>query len=111
MTKSSLNRIVRFPYAGFAIAIIFCVWVLASEYGSASIGGDFGGFSWVTFHFILNPTIGILLSIFLIFVAIKQDRLHAKIVSFISIGFPLFITYVGFTGNIWFVELVGINLR
>jgi uncharacterized membrane protein YagU involved in acid resistance len=111
LAESKFHKAVKTPYFGFFIILAFFFWVLASEYGTASISGDLGAFIWTSFHFILNPILGLLLSIFLVWAAIKQDQLHAKIFSLISTALPLFISYAGFTGNIWFVELLGINLK
>jgi len=111
LTGSKFSKNFRNPYFGFLVIIAFIFWVLVSEYGTASISGDLGALIWISFHFIVNPILGLLLSIFLVWIAIKQDQLHAKIFSLISTALPLFISYAGFTGNIWFVELLGINLK
>lgn len=107
------NKIIRFlknPYFALKAISIFLLWVLASEYAPVFlVGGDSGALIWTTMHFILNPILGVILAIILAWNSIKQENILAKTISFIGIILPLFVSYVGFTGNTWVIEFLGIS--
>ena len=108
--KKSNTRLLK-PYAGIVTTCIFVLWVLATEYGPLFLAADIGAFLWTTFHFIINPILGVVISLFLIWHALSQKQLQPKVISIAAILFPLLVCYVGFSGNIWFVELMGINFN
>ena len=99
------------PCAGIKMVSIFALWVLVSEYGPLLIDKDWGSFIWTTVHFVINPILGVLICLFLVWHALTQKQFTARILSIASICFPIFISYMGFTGSIWFVELLGINFN
>jgi len=104
-------KIAKYPFFGLYAAILFMFWVLASEHFAAFWGGNAGAFLWTTFHFIINPIFGLILSIIIVSAALKQDRIYWKILSIIVIAIPLSVGFFGITGNIWFVKFLGINLK
>ena len=99
------------PHAGIITVGFFILWVVIAEYGPLLINKELGGFIWVTFHFILNPILGVVLSLFLIWHAFSQKQIQNKILSITAMCFPILVSYAGFSGNIWFVELLGINFN
>ena len=110
MKSNLFHRIVSYQYSGLMVFLSFLIWVLVSEYVPTFIKNDFGGFIWTTFHFVLNPILGLSIAIFICWHALKQ-RFWVKVVSLLSTCFPLFISYVGFSGNIWFIQLLGIDFK
>lgn len=108
-----MNResIIKKLYAGILATGLFAIWVLISEFGTMIIGGDIGSFLYVTFHFILNPFIGIIVLAFAVWHSYRTDKVFVKLVDIIVCTFPVFITYTGFTGSLWLTEVLGITFR
>jgi hypothetical protein len=111
MKISSSNKVRENPYSGLFSILIFICWILLSEYGPTYFEPDLGSFIWTTFHFIFNPILSIAIVGFLIWHLTGQSKMSAKLLSVALIIFPVFICYVGVSGNIWFVELLGINFN
>ena len=108
--NNSKKRLLN-PYTGIITTCIFILWVFATEYGPLFLAADIGAFLWITFHFIVNPILGVIISLFLIWHAFSQKQLQSKVLSIAAILFPLLVCYVGFSGNTWFVEIMGINFN
>jgi hypothetical protein len=106
-----ISKVKNNPFFGLIVVLTFLLWVLIVEYALSFIGGDFAAFIWTTFHFIIDPILGLIISLYLVWNIRKQNQISGKVISLLSIVFPLFISYIGFSGNIWFVELLGINFR
>jgi len=111
MGERVIRKLFDNPYAGIKVASLFFLWVVVSEYSPQLFNKDIGAFIWITFHFIINPILGIFVCLFLIWHGVTQKQLQPKLLSIIAVVFPLFISYVGFSGNTWFVELLGINFN
>ena len=111
MAEKKQNKFLSHPYAGIKVTFLFVFWVLVAEYGPLLLSKGPGAFLWTTFHFIVNPILGVIIFLFLIWHALSQKQLQPKVLSIAVMFFPLLVCYVGFSGNIWFVELMGINFN
>ena len=102
----------RHPMAGILVAASFLAWILATEFGVVAIGGDLGGFLYVTFHFILNPLVGVVVAAFLAWHAlVSQGRLPVRVLTLASISLRLSIVYIAATGSFWLTEFLGLRFR
>jgi len=107
----SRESIIKKRYAGILATVLFAVWVLISEFCPVIIGGDIGSFLYVTFHFILNPLIGIIILAYAVWHSYRTDKVFVKFADIIACTFPVFIIYTGFTGSLWLTEVLGITFR
>jgi len=105
------NNLIENPYLGIIAVILFFIWVMVTEYGPLFLNKGTGAFIWTTFHFIINPILGVIICILLICHVLLQKQLQPKIMSTLAMLFPILVIYVGFSGNIWFVEMLGINFQ
>jgi len=99
------------PFAGLIGIGIFTLWVLISELATIYIGGEIGGFFWLTFHFMINPIAGLIVVIFVVGHVIKQNILWIKIFALVACIVPLAVAFFGLSGNIWLIETLGISFQ
>ena len=72
------------PFAGLIGIGIFTLWVLISELATIYIGGEKAGLFWLTFHFVINPIAGLIVVVFVVGHANKQNILWIKIFALVS---------------------------
>jgi hypothetical protein len=99
------------PFAGLIGIGIFTLWVLISELATIYIGGEIGGFFWLTFHFMINPIAGLIVVVFVVGHVIKQNILWIKIFALVACIVPLAVAFFGLSGNIWLIETLGISFQ
>lgn len=98
-------------FGGWSGSFILLLILLLTEVGSYIIGGDWGAFLYVTFHFILIP----FLSIFVLGITgikiYKMHKLLSRVITFIAISIPLSILYVTITGSTVLLKFLNINFK
>ncbi len=99
------------PFAGLIGIGIFTLWVLISELATIYIGGEIAGLFWLTFHFVINPITGLIVVVFVVGHANKQNILWIKIFALVACSVPLAVAFFGFSGNIWLIETLGISFK
>lgn len=97
--------------AGIKLIGTFVMWVLLTEIGSALVGGDSGALLYVTFHFIINPVLGLIVVLFAIRHALKQQNIWLIITTLIACCIPFTIVYFAISGSFWLTETLGIKIR
>ena len=99
------------PTAGIKIIGYFALWALFSEALTIYLGGDWGGFLWVTFHFILNPILGGIIILIVIWHSLKQSIPWLKAVTIFSCIAPLVVIYMAYTGSLWIYDVLDVNFQ
>ena len=108
---SIIRRLILFPYAGVLTIACFLGWVLLAELGPTFLPPDEGAFLYVTFHFILNPLLGICVGILIVLHSLLQPKSIAKVLGVVLSIIPLLVTYVGVTGATWLTEMLGVRFQ
>ncbi len=96
-------------FGGWSGSFILLLVFLITEIGSSIIGGDWGAFLYVTFHFILIPFFGVCVLGITMIKAYKAQKQLPKVVTFLSIVIPLGILYITITGSTWLTNFLKIN--
>jgi hypothetical protein len=99
------------PFAGLIGIGIFTLWVLISELATIYIGGEIAGIFWLTFHFVINPIIGLIVVVFVVRHIINQNILWIRIIALVACSVPLAVSFFGLSGNIWLIETLGISFN
>ena len=99
------------PTAGIKLIGFFALWALSSEVITIYVGGDIGGFLWVTFHFILNPILGSIIILLVIWHSLKQGTPWLKAVTLVSCIAPLIVIYMAYTGSLWIYDVLDVNFQ
>lgn len=98
-------------FGGWTGSFILLMVLLLTEIGSYIIGGDWGAFLFVTFHFILIP----LFSMFVLCITgikvYKMQKQLSRIGTFLSVIIPLSILYIAITGSTLLIKLSNINFN
>lgn len=84
-------------------------WVVLTEIGSSSIGGDLGSFLYTTFHFIVNPILSLAVLILAAWHGIKTEKALIKTIDLTACIIPAAIIHTGITGSFWLSELLGVK--
>ncbi len=99
-------------FAGLIGIGIFTLWVFViSELTTIYIGGEIGGLFWLILRFIIDPITGLLVIVFVVGHTIKQNTLWIKIIALAACSVPLAVVLFRLSGNIWFVEALGISFQ
>ncbi len=106
-----MRKLSTTPTAGLKIIGYFVLLVLLSETATMYLGGDTGGFIWVTFHFIINPVLGITVILFVIWHTLKQSILWLKVITIVACIAPLLVIYIGYTGNFWIYKALDLRIH
>lgn len=104
-----MRNFITKPTTGIKMISYFALWVLFSEALTIFIGGDIGSFLWTTFHFILNPILGVIVLFVVIWHALKHSIPWLRIVSLASCFIPLLVIYLGYTGDFWLYEMLNVK--
>ncbi len=100
------------PFAGLVVIGIFTLWVLVfSELAIICIGREDSGLFWVLLHFMINPISGLIVIVFVVGHAIKQNILWIKIITLVACSIPLAVSLFGLSGNIWLIKTIGISFQ
>lgn len=84
--------------------------ILLTELGGVRLGGDRGAFWWTTFHFIGNPLVCVAYSILTAVKAFQfRKSAGAKLFHMLPLAIPLGFVYLAFTGNTWWLEVLGVR--
>jgi hypothetical protein len=98
-------------FGGWSGSLILLIVYLASEVGFSLLGGDWAGFLFVTFHFIVMP-IGSILIIILTFIKIYRERtIINRLITFCSVIIPVAIILIAASGSLITIKLFGINFN
>lgn len=96
---------------GWYGSLILLFAYLASEVGYGRLGGDLGGFLYVTFHFIIMP-LGSICIIILTFIRIyRKGTLINRLLTLFSIVVPITIIYIAVTGSLITVHVFNIDFN
>ncbi len=106
-----LNNKFLFVFGGWSGSVILVIALLLPEIGSYIIGGDWGSFLFVTFHFILIPLFSIFVLCITIIKVYKMQKHLSRIVAFLSVIIPLSILYIVITGSTVLMEFLNINFN
>lgn len=109
MSIERIKKSSSYTYAGLICSLVLIFWVLFSEYASMFIGGNLGAFLYTTFHFIVNPLLGLSIAIFIIWHSLQQPK--QKYLFLLSAIVPIAVTYIGISGDLWLTDLLGINFQ
>lgn len=96
-------------YSGIIGITALLGWVLLTEIGSSIIGGDLGSFLYVTFHFVANPIICLVVIIMAIWHGIKSETIIIKTLDFIVCVIPAAVIHSGITGSFWLSDLLRVS--
>ena len=96
-------------YSGIIGITALLGWVVLTEIGSSSIGGDLGSFLYTTFHFIVNPSFGLVVLVLATWHGIKAKNALIKTIDLTACIIPAAIIYSGITGSFWLSELLGVK--
>ena len=94
----------------FGAAILIVVFLL-SEFIPVWIGGDLGGFLYVTFHFILVPLLSICVVVLTVIKTFQIKAVGKKLGTFLSAVVPIAILYLAVTGSAWLPRLLNIHFN
>ena len=111
--NNRLRAVVRKSSAlgGFKGFLLLAAAILMDETISVLIGGDTGGFLWVTFHFILNPVLCIAFVICAAVKAILVEQLSVIVIGLILSALALGYVYLSASGNIEWIQFLGISFQ
>lgn len=98
-------------FAGWRGSFSLLILYFVLEFGTYKIGGDWGAFLYVTFHFILMPLLSMCLLIITLLYVVKASGISKKILIFSSIAIPIYIIIIAFTGNTIMVDLLNIDFN
>ncbi len=96
---------------GWSGSAILLLVLVISEMGSHIIGGDWGAFLYVTFHFILIPIFSVIVVGVTGFKVNKMQQQLPRVVSSLAVIIPLSIIYLTVTGSTWLTELFKIDFN
>ena len=96
--KATIAQLRRF--GGWQGSLLLVVIYVFLEVGTSLLGGDWGAFLYVTFHFIVMPllALGVIL-VTLILALVQQGTLWARVVIFGSVIVPAAIIGLAFSGE------------
>jgi phosphoglycerol transferase MdoB-like AlkP superfamily enzyme len=107
----SMNNRWMVELGGWYGSLILLFAYLASEVGYGRLGGDWGGFLYVTFHFIIMP-LGSICIIILTFIRIcRKGTLINRLLTIFSIVIPLTIILIAVTGSLITVHVFNIDFN
>ncbi len=95
-----LNKL-KYTFSGWTGALILLIIYLASEFGTVALGGDFGGFLYVTMHFIVNPLLGVLVIVLTMMKMPKFTKPLDVIYQGIPVVIPALIIYIAISVNVF----------
>ena len=90
--------------------ILLCAYI-ASEVGFGMLGGDWGGFLYVTFHFIIMPLGSICIVILTLIKIYREGTLINKLLTICSVIIPITIILIAVTGSLITVDLFNIDFN
>ncbi len=99
------------PFAGLIGIGVFTLWVLVSEFAIIYIEGEIGGIYWLILHYMIDPIIGLVVVVFVVWHAIKQNILWIKIFTLVACSLPLAVSLFGLSGNVWLIETFSISFQ
>jgi hypothetical protein len=85
-------------------------YVLITEFATVAVGGSIGAFLYVTFHFILNPLLGVVVTV-LALLGIRRVRAALRPLAILGSAAALGIAYLGITGSPWLTQALGLSFR
>jgi hypothetical protein len=86
-------------FGGWPASLILTFLYFASELGSFAVGGDAGGFLWVTFHFVLMPLLSLGVLCWAVVRTLRTTGAVRKFVVLSSSVIPVAIIFVAITGE------------
>lgn len=107
--KSLKHAFLTKEYSGVIGITTLLGWVVLSEIGSNTIGGDLGSFLYTTFHFIANPIFSLITLIFAIWHGIKTENAFIKTIDFTACIIPTAIIHAGVSGSFWLSGFLGVH--
>lgn len=109
--RNPYQRIVHDRWTSVFLIVGYFVWFLLTELGPMAIPGGLGGMLWIPFHFIINPW----LALGVVPIAVAHAFFHKgtclRLGIVLSGAAILFVAWSNFTGEIWLVEMMGIDFR
>ena len=96
---------------GWSGSLILAFLLLVTEVSLHFIGGDWGAFLFVTFHFVLLPVMSVIVLLITGFKIYKMQERMQKIMTLMSISIPLGILYISVTGNTFLMEVLQIDFN
>lgn len=104
------RKIDKYTFGGISGILILSAIIIADELGAVQYGGDTGALLWTTFHFVINPLFCV---IYIILTVLKGIHTKEKIRLFYPLGIAvaLFYLYISISGNIFWLELFGIDFN
>ena len=87
------------------------LFIFSTEALTVSVGGDAGGFWWVTFHFILSPLYCIVHITVTCFNTLQLTPTTARMKYLSSILLPLAFLYIVFAGNVLWLRFFNIDFN
>lgn len=97
-----------FILGGWSGSLILAFLLLVTEIILNIVGGDWGAFMFVTFHFILIPLLSIIVLITTGFKIRKIQGGMGKLITLTSIIIPIGILHLSTTGNTILMEILKI---
>ena len=79
--------------------------VVAEWFCIRAVGGDAGGFLFVTVHFVLMPVLSLSLLVFTTIRAVRTAGMLKKAAAFSSVIVPCLILWIAITGDLGFARL------
>jgi hypothetical protein len=96
---------------GWIGALALAIVYLATEFALFSIGGDWGAFLYVTFHFILGPIMSLVVLIATLLALRTPNTWPARGLLLLSTVVPFIILYLAITGSSLPLDLLGVRVR
>lgn len=107
----SLNTKTLTLFGGWSGSLILLLVLAVTEMGSYAVGGDWGAFLYVTFHFILIPLFALLVLVATGIKTYRIERQLPRVVNVLAVIVPLTILYITISGSTWLMDLLRIDFN
>ena len=91
----------------WAILVILISVILIDEILLFAIGGDlYGGFLWITFHFIINPLLALIYVVVVIIRVVRNGSKREPLWKIIYSIPAIFFIYLSVSGNMYWAMMI-----